>query len=96
MFRRLKAIFKRLRQQNAAAERPMYIGHKWRRVYHRQHCKWAMRIWRSSRRFLFTREQAMAEGFRPCKSCQPDRNPYKPGDERPGFQETFAKVTSRD
>lgn len=90
---RLKAIIKRLRHLNSVAERPIYIGHKENRIYHRQDCKYAMRMKRG-RRFLYTQKQALAERFRPCNSCRPDRNPYSLDEKRPGFWETFRKTSS--
>jgi methylphosphotriester-DNA--protein-cysteine methyltransferase len=88
MFGRLKAVRTRMWQLNAAAERPIYIGHKENRVYHRHDCKYGMKM-RRGRRFLYTQKRAWAEGFRPCSVCQPDRHPYKEGERRPGFWDSL-------
>ena len=90
MFGRLKTIVKRMRQLNAASERLMYFGQRASRIYHRQDCKYGMKI-RHSKRLLHTQEQAWAEGFRPCNYCQPDRYPHLPGEKAPGFRETFSE-----
>lgn len=88
MFGRLKAVIKRIRQLNAATERPKYIGHKANRIYHRHDCKYGMKM-RRGRRFLYSQSQARAEDFRPCNFCQPHRHPYKPGEKPPSFWDSL-------
>ncbi len=58
----------------------LYIGlrHRYRDdIFHRWDCEYGGKI--GFRGLLLnTRSQATAAGFRPCKICRPDRNPYRP------------------
>jgi len=84
MFNRLRAIFKRMRQEPVADRPPVYMGNKKSGLYHRNNYEYAMMM-RKGRRILHTQHRATEEGYVPCKICQPDRNPFTSGEWTPDF-----------
>ena len=83
MLNRLKTVLKKI--FTPSPRTPFYLGHVENRIYHREDCRFGMTIRR--RRFLFTQLQAVEEGYKPCKECQPDRYPYTKGEWVPNVWE---------
>lgn len=42
-----------------------------RKIYHRQQCSFGRRIQKDHAGYLYTEEEALAQGYRPCKRCHP-------------------------
>ena len=53
------------------AAQPMFVASKSSSVFHRADCRWAQNIAEHNRVIYSTREAALADGKRPCKSCKP-------------------------
>lgn len=45
-----------------------------RKIYHRQQCSFGRRIQKDHAGYLYTEEEALAQGYRPCKRCHPYQN----------------------
>lgn len=70
-------------KHRTAKARNLYIGLRTRRrgfIYHRWDCEFGGKIGFKGRLFE-SQAEARGNGFRPCKVCKPDRNPYKDGKE---------------
>jgi len=78
MFNPLKVLFKIFHESREPVP-SFYLGHRGNMIYHRDDCEYG-RMMRRGRRLLRSQNQAVNEGFRPCKICQPDRNPYSQGE----------------
>ena len=65
--------------QKLAQSQNLYIGRSSRNdelIYHRWDCEYGAKIRRRGR--LFNRQSTAVEsGYRPCKVCEPHRNPYR-------------------
>lgn len=48
-----------------------FAGHKPRKIFGRLNCKSGMKIKKENRVFFLTYEDAINEGYRPCKKCKP-------------------------
>lgn len=48
-----------------------YAGYKKGKIFGRLNCKSGMRMKKESRVFFHTLEDAVNEGYRPCKNCRP-------------------------
>ena len=48
-----------------------YAGWKKGKIYGRLDCKSGMRMKKENRVFFFSKEDAVACGYRPCKNCKP-------------------------
>lgn len=75
MFGWINRLFMPLRP--APPSRPFYVGHRGSMIYHRLDCMYGRNIRRKGR-VLSDQRWAIKEGFSPCKTCQPDRHPYRP------------------
>jgi metal binding Ada-like protein len=53
------------------AAQQMFVASKGSSVFHRPDCRWARNIAEHNRVTYPTREAALADGKRPCKSCKP-------------------------
>jgi hypothetical protein len=73
--------------QKLAQSQNLYIGRSSRDdelIYHRWDCEYGAKIRRRGQ--LFNHQSTAAErGYRPCKVCKPDRNPYKNDEAVPDF-----------
>ena len=54
----------------AARSKP-YIASVWRQPFHRSTCRWAKKISDGNAAGYDTRQDAIKDGFRPCKICKP-------------------------
>lgn len=50
-----------------------YAGNKPRKIFGRLDCKSGMRMKKENRVFFATWEDAIEQGYRPCKKCKPTR-----------------------
>ena len=50
-----------------------YAGNRPRKIFGRLDCKSGMKMKKENRVFFLTYEDAINEGYRPCKSCKPNR-----------------------
>jgi len=48
-----------------------YIGNKFSKKFHRLTCPWAQKISEENRVYFKTRDEALKQGFVPCKVCNP-------------------------
>jgi methylphosphotriester-DNA--protein-cysteine methyltransferase len=48
-----------------------YAGHKGYRIFGRLDCKSGMRMKKENRVFFHTLEDAVLQGYRPCRNCNP-------------------------
>jgi len=48
-----------------------YAGWRPGKIFGRLDCRSGMRMKRENRVFFLTREDAISEGYRPCKNCRP-------------------------
>lgn len=53
------------------APKMFYVASSLRGPFHRIDCKWAKRISQANLQTFATREEAIAAGHTPCKTCQP-------------------------
>lgn len=66
-----------LRAPNGTAVVPVvpsgggYIGNKNSKKFHRPDCQWAQKISPANRVYFKTREEAIQQGYVPCKVCKP-------------------------
>jgi hypothetical protein len=58
-------------QSEIPSEGGQYLGNKRMTVYHRVDCKWAEKISSVNRIAFNSKEEALEEGYSPCKVCQP-------------------------
>jgi len=56
---------------DAQAAQQTFVASKSSSVFHRADCRWAQNIAEHNRLTYSTREAALADGKRPCKSCKP-------------------------
>ncbi len=50
-----------------------YAGNRHRKIFGRLDCKSGMRMKKENRVFFHTWDDAIEQGFRPCKNCKPTR-----------------------
>ncbi|MEE4121849.1 Ada metal-binding domain-containing protein [Acidaminococcus fermentans] len=46
-----------------------------RKIYHRQQCPFGSHIQKDHAGYFYTEEEALAQGYRPCKRCHPYQSP---------------------
>lgn len=63
-----QALEESTRSQTAAG---LFVASKGSSVFHRADCRWAQNIAEHNRVTYATREAALADGKRPCRSCKP-------------------------
>jgi len=51
-----------------------YAGYKRGKIFGRLDCKSGMRMRKENRVFFLTWDDAIGEGYRPCKNCKPTPN----------------------
>lgn len=55
-----------------------YAGHAPEKIFGLLTCKSGMKMYKENRRFFLTLEDAVKEGYRPCKKCKPiDEDDFK-------------------
>ena len=50
---------------------PQYIASRMRQPFHHISCRWAQQIVSSNAIYYETRDEAIDDGHRPCKTCHP-------------------------
>ena len=55
----------------ASPETAMYVASYKRDPFHSRDCRWAQKISPANAVYYDTREEAIADGHRPCKVCNP-------------------------
>jgi hypothetical protein len=59
------------RRVESATDHGPFIGSNYRKHFHRFSCKYVTGLFRSPRaRYFSTHEEAVAAGYRPCKTCR--------------------------
>ena len=60
---------------------PYFVANRNSDVYHAPDCKWAKRIKPENSVRFDNAQEAETQNFLPCRSCNPDREPRRPGSE---------------
>jgi methylphosphotriester-DNA--protein-cysteine methyltransferase len=55
-----------------------YVGWRRGKIFGRLDCKSGMRMKKENRVFFLTWEDAIQEGYRPCKNCRPTKDDAYP------------------
>ncbi len=70
-----------LNRENIGAEQPDFLANKNSDVYHVTDCKWAKKIKPANIIKFSGAQEAEAQNYLPCRSCNPDRGQQRPGRE---------------
>jgi methylphosphotriester-DNA--protein-cysteine methyltransferase len=77
------------------AQGAAFIGHKKSKKYHRADCRYAVKASEGSRTYFNTREEAVAAGYSPCKTCKPDETGAAATSARPATEEKPEGASSK-
>ncbi|MBW2590675.1 MAG: hypothetical protein JRD71_08165 [Deltaproteobacteria bacterium] len=58
-------------QKGVQTDVGIYIGNKRSHKFHRPECRWAKKMSSTNKIFFQSRQEAISQGYAPCKVCNP-------------------------